>query len=139
MHNPKLILDYVYGHEAAQPDEVLLVQPIGGGQVVEYTWRQMLDEARRMAANLKSRDFEPGARIAILSKGGTTGFAALRPGARTSGGKFTYGDCQCTRSAHELAISRGSLLHVKILSDRFNLFLVSAAAQPIASTEPPRH
>lgn len=68
MHNPKLILDYVYDHEAAQPDEVLLVQPIGGGQVVEYTWRQMLDEARRMAANLKSRDFEPGARIAILSK-----------------------------------------------------------------------
>jgi long-chain acyl-CoA synthetase len=68
MHNPKLILDYVYDHEAAQPDEVLLVQPIGAGQVVEYTWRQMLDEARRMAAHLKSRDFEPGARIAILSK-----------------------------------------------------------------------
>ena len=68
MHNPKLILDYVYDHEAAQPDEVLLVQPVGGGRVVEYTWRQMLDEARRMAAHLKSRDFEPGARIAILSK-----------------------------------------------------------------------
>ena len=68
MHNPKLILDYVYDHEAAQPDEVLLVQPVGGGRVVEYTWRQMLDEARRMAAHLKSRAFEPGARIAILSK-----------------------------------------------------------------------
>ena len=68
MHNPKLILDYVYDHEAAQPDEVLLVQPIGGGRVVEYTWRQMLDQARRIAADLKSRDFEPGARIAILSK-----------------------------------------------------------------------
>jgi long-chain acyl-CoA synthetase len=68
MHNPKLILDYVYDHEAAQPDEVLLVQPVGGGRVVEYTWRQMLDEARRVAAHLTSRDFEPGARIAILSK-----------------------------------------------------------------------
>ena len=68
MHNPKLILDYVYDHEAAQPDEVLLVQPIGGGRVLEYTWRQMLDQARRIAADLKSRDFEPGARIAILSK-----------------------------------------------------------------------
>ena len=68
MHNPKLILDYVYDHEAAQPYEVLLVQPIGGGRVVEYTWRQMLDEARRIAADLKSRDFETGARIAILSK-----------------------------------------------------------------------
>jgi long-chain acyl-CoA synthetase len=68
MNNAKLILDYVYDHEAAQPDEVLLVQPVGGGRVVEYTWRQMLDEARRMASHLKGRDFEPGARIAILSK-----------------------------------------------------------------------
>ena len=68
MPYPKLILDYVYDHEAARPDEVLLVQPVGGGRVVEYTWRQMLDEARRMAAHLKSRDFESRARIAILSK-----------------------------------------------------------------------
>jgi long-chain acyl-CoA synthetase len=68
MPDPKLILDYVYDHEAAQPDDVLLVQPVGGGRVVEYTWRQMLDEARRMAAHLKNRDFGPGARIAILSK-----------------------------------------------------------------------
>jgi long-chain acyl-CoA synthetase len=50
MNNPKLILDYVYDHEAAQPDAVLLVQPVCGGRVIGYTWRQMLDEARRMAA-----------------------------------------------------------------------------------------
>ncbi len=68
MPYPKLILDYVYDHEAARGDEVLLVQPVGGGDVVEYTWGRVLDEARRMAAHLKSRDFEPGARIAILSK-----------------------------------------------------------------------
>ncbi len=68
MPKPKLILDYVYDHEVAQPDQVLLVQPVGAGKVVEYTWRQMLDEARRMAAHLKSRGFEPGARIAMLSK-----------------------------------------------------------------------
>jgi len=68
MPNPKLILDYVFDHEAAKPDEVLLVQPVGGGRVVEYTWRQMLDEARRMAAHLKSRGFVPGARVALLSK-----------------------------------------------------------------------
>jgi len=68
MHNPKLILDYVYDHEAAQPDAVFLVQPIGGGRVVEYTWRQTLDQARRMATHLKSRGFEPGARVAMLSK-----------------------------------------------------------------------
>ena len=68
MSHPRLILDYVYDHEAARPDEVLLVQPVGGGRVVEYTWGRMLDEARRMAAHLKSREFEPGARIAILSR-----------------------------------------------------------------------
>ena len=68
MPNSKLILDYVYDHEVAKPDEVFLVQPIGGGRVVEYTWRQMLGEARSMAEHLNSRGFEPGARIAMLSK-----------------------------------------------------------------------
>jgi len=68
MPKPKLILDYVYDHEAAQPDQVFLTQPIGNGQVVDYTWRQMLDQARRMAAHLKSLDVKPGARIAMLSK-----------------------------------------------------------------------
>ncbi len=64
----KLILDYVFDHEAAQPDQVFLVQPLGAGKVVEYTWRQTLDQARRMAAHLKQRGFEPGARIAMLTK-----------------------------------------------------------------------
>jgi long-chain acyl-CoA synthetase len=68
MPNPKLILDYVYDHEAAKPDEVFLVQPVGGSRVVEYTWRQMLGETRSMAAHLNGRGFEPGARIAMLSK-----------------------------------------------------------------------
>lgn len=36
--------------------------------MADYTWRQMMDQARRMATHLKSRGFEPGARIAILSK-----------------------------------------------------------------------
>lgn len=44
MPTSKLILDYVYDHEAAHPDQVLLTQPIGGGQVVDYTWRQTLDQ-----------------------------------------------------------------------------------------------
>ncbi len=64
----KLILDYVYDHETAQPDQVFLVQPVGEGKVVEYTWHETLDQARRMAAHLKQRGFEPGARIAMLSK-----------------------------------------------------------------------
>jgi long-subunit acyl-CoA synthetase (AMP-forming) len=68
MSQPKLMLDYIYDHERAHPDTVYLTQPIGGGQVVDYTWAQTLDQARRMAAHLQSRGMEPGARIAILSK-----------------------------------------------------------------------
>ncbi len=64
----KLMLDYVYEHEAARPDHLWLTQPIGGGQVVDYTWRQTLDQARRMATHLKSQGFAPGFRAAILSK-----------------------------------------------------------------------
>jgi long-subunit acyl-CoA synthetase (AMP-forming) len=65
---PKLILDYVYDHEAKLADRVYLTQPIGGGQVIDYTWRQTLDQSRRMAAHLKSQGLESGARVAILSK-----------------------------------------------------------------------
>lgn len=68
MANSKLILDYVFEHEAAHPDKIYLTQPVGGGQVVDYTWRQTLDQARRMAAYLKAQGLEPGARIAMLSK-----------------------------------------------------------------------
>jgi long-subunit acyl-CoA synthetase (AMP-forming) len=68
MSQPKLMLDYIYDHESVHPDTVYLTQPIGGGQVVDYTWAQTLDQARRMAAHLQSRGMEPGARIAILSK-----------------------------------------------------------------------
>ena len=68
MTTPKLILDYVYDHEAAHPDKIYLTQPVGGGKVVDYTWAQTLDQARRMAAHLKSLGLPPGARIAMLSK-----------------------------------------------------------------------
>ena len=68
MSSPKLLLDYVYEHEAARPDAVYMTQPIGGGAVLDYTWGQTLDQARRMAAHIKSLNIEPGARIAILSK-----------------------------------------------------------------------
>ena len=68
MATSKLLLDYVYAHESALADHVYLTQPLGKGVVVDYTWRQMMDQARRMATHLKSRGFEPGSRIAILSK-----------------------------------------------------------------------
>ena len=39
MAKPKLILDYIYDNEAKQADKVYMTQPVGGGQVVDYTWR----------------------------------------------------------------------------------------------------
>ena len=62
------ILDYVYDHESALADSVYLTQPLGDGTVSHFTWAQLVEQARRMAAHLQSRGFERGARIAILSK-----------------------------------------------------------------------
>ncbi len=64
----KLILDYIYLHEKERAAQVYLTQPLGGGRVVDYTWAQAMDQARRMATHLQSLGFVPGARIAILSK-----------------------------------------------------------------------
>ena len=68
MSQTKLLLDYIYAHEAARKDQVFLTQPTGGGEVVHYTWGQTVDQARRMATHLQAQGFAPGARIAILSK-----------------------------------------------------------------------
>lgn len=66
--SPQLLLDHVYAHETQRADQVFMTQPIGNGQVVEYTWAQTLDQARRMATHLQAQGLPPGARIAMLSK-----------------------------------------------------------------------
>lgn len=68
MTSPRLILDYVYDHERELRDTVYLTQPLTGGQAVDYTWGQVLDEARRMATHLRSMGLPPSPKIAILSK-----------------------------------------------------------------------
>jgi long-chain acyl-CoA synthetase len=68
MAKDRLILDYVYEHANRRGNEIYLTQPLGGGQVEDYTWSRVLDEAARVATHLKAQGFEPGARIAILSK-----------------------------------------------------------------------
>jgi long-chain acyl-CoA synthetase len=65
---PLLALQRLYRWEAEAPERIVLTQPLVGGDVVHYTWGQVIDEARRMAAHLAAQGFEPGARIAILSK-----------------------------------------------------------------------
>ena len=63
-----LLLDAVYEWERTAPDQVYMTQPLGNGEVVEYTWGQTLDQARRMAAYLRSLDLPPNSHIALLSK-----------------------------------------------------------------------
>ncbi|HEY9067326.1 MAG TPA: AMP-binding protein [Burkholderiaceae bacterium] len=63
-----LALQRLYHWERQAPERVVLTQPLGGGAVRDYTWAQVMDESRRMAAHLKSLGFEPGSRIALLSK-----------------------------------------------------------------------
>ena len=63
-----LPLNRLYHWEATQPRAIYLSQPLGGGRMRDYHWAQVADEARRMAAYLKSFGWEPGTRVAILSK-----------------------------------------------------------------------
>ncbi|MES2991092.1 MAG: AMP-binding protein [Pseudomonadota bacterium] len=63
-----LALQRLYHWERTAPDRVILTQPLGGGALRDYTWAQVMDESRRMAAHLQSLGFAPGSRIAILSK-----------------------------------------------------------------------
>ncbi len=63
-----LALQRLYHWEKTAPDKVVFTQPMGGGVVKDYTWKQALDEVRRMAAHLKSLKLEPGTRIALLAK-----------------------------------------------------------------------
>jgi long-chain acyl-CoA synthetase len=63
-----LALQRLYHWESTTPDRVAYTQPLGGGQVTTYTWRQVMDQTRRMAAYLKTQGVAPGDRVAILSK-----------------------------------------------------------------------
>lgn len=64
---PKLILDHVYDHAAQSPERIFLTQPIGGREVVDFTWAEVVDQASRMAAHLQARGMHRGDRIALLS------------------------------------------------------------------------
>lgn len=63
-----LPLDKVQYWEKEKAQEVYLTQPMGNGEVADYTWRRAVGEARRMATYLKSMDLPAGSRIAIISK-----------------------------------------------------------------------
>jgi long-chain acyl-CoA synthetase len=63
-----LALQRLYHWERSAPERVVLTQPLGGGAIREFTWRELLDQTRRMATHLKRHGIAPGDRVAILSK-----------------------------------------------------------------------
>ena len=54
--------------EKATPDNVYLTQPFGNGIVKTYTWKQVGDEVRRMAAYLQSLNLPPKSNIGLLGR-----------------------------------------------------------------------
>ncbi|MDR7335229.1 AMP-binding protein [Roseateles asaccharophilus] len=68
----QLSLPRLYHWERTTAGRIALTQPMGGPQVKDYTWAQVADETRRMAAFLKAKGQAEGwpadAKIAILSK-----------------------------------------------------------------------
>lgn len=64
----RLALQRLYHWEKTTPERVAFTQPMGGGVVRDITWKEAVDQARRMAAYLQSQGLKPGAKVALLSK-----------------------------------------------------------------------
>jgi long-chain acyl-CoA synthetase len=68
-----LALQRLYHWERTTPDRIVFTQPYdgaskGAGPVRTWTWKQALDETRRMATHLQSLGLSPGAKVALISK-----------------------------------------------------------------------
>jgi long-chain acyl-CoA synthetase len=64
----ELVLHAFYRVVRQRRGEIYLTQPLGGGRVEDFSFERTLDEAKRMAAHLRSLGLPPGSRIAIVSK-----------------------------------------------------------------------
>lgn len=64
----ELTLDLAYKWEQELAHQLWMTQPTGGGEVKTFTWAEAMDEARRMAAHLKSLNFPEKSQIALFSK-----------------------------------------------------------------------
>jgi len=61
-------LSALYHWERHRPDTVHFVQPHAGGRLQQLTWRQIMDQVRRVAAYLRLLDLPAGSHIALLGK-----------------------------------------------------------------------
>lgn len=64
----KTLLTCALEHERTRGGDTYMTQPTGGGEVVTLTWKEALDQARRIAAYLREQDLPEGSHIAIFSK-----------------------------------------------------------------------
>lgn len=60
-------LSMLYKWERERAQEAFLHQP-RDGELQTYTWANVAEQARRVAARLRQMEFEPGSRIAIFAK-----------------------------------------------------------------------
>lgn len=65
---PVLPLDRFLHWEAVQGHEIYMTQPFPNGRVVDYTWAEVGDQARRMAAHLLALGLPAGSSIALLGR-----------------------------------------------------------------------
>ena len=63
-----LALQRLYHWARTMPDRVAFTQPLGGGVVKDITWKEVMDQTRRLAGHLQSLGLPPGSNIALLSK-----------------------------------------------------------------------
>ncbi len=66
--NPDSLVHRFLHWERVQPDTTWLTEPTPDGQVTDYSWGQAGDQARRMAAYLRSLDLPPHSAISIVGK-----------------------------------------------------------------------
>jgi long-chain acyl-CoA synthetase len=64
----RLALHRLYHWEKTAANKVALTQPLGDGVVRDYTWGEVLDQSRCMAAHLQSLGLQRGDHVAVFSK-----------------------------------------------------------------------
>jgi long-chain acyl-CoA synthetase len=63
----KLLCDYLLAKEQECPDRLYLKQP-RNGKWTEYSWREVMDKARRVASFLRNQGLKKGDKVSIVSK-----------------------------------------------------------------------
>ena len=63
-----LALQRLYHWERTVPNRIAYTQPMGGGVVKDLTWKEVMDQVRLLAGYLQTQGYEPGSKIALLSK-----------------------------------------------------------------------